>query len=200
MTTEHRRLGVLGGSFDPPHLGHLALASEASEVLGLQQVLFVPAAAPPHKTAAERSPAAVRLELAALAVADDPRFAVSDVEIEHAIVYTRDTLTALSAAYPEHDLVFVMGSDSLLQLETWRDPETLLGLCSLAVALRPGDSPAEVAVIAARWGAPSVTTLDLPPLGISSSDIRQRVAGGRPIRYLTPSAVERRIVELGLYR
>jgi nicotinate-nucleotide adenylyltransferase len=194
------RLGILGGSFDPPHVAHLAIASEACHALSLSRVLFVPAAAPPHKGRGERTPAAVRLEMASLAVDDDLRFTVSGVEIERGLVYTADTLRALSARYPGHDLVFIMGSDSLLQLETWHEPEELLALCSLAVAPRPGDAPEAVSAAAARWGDHRVALLDLAPLGVSSSDLRRRVAARRPIRYLVPQRVEQYILETGLYR
>jgi nicotinate-nucleotide adenylyltransferase len=194
------RLGILGGSFDPPHVAHLAIASEACHALGLSRVLFVPAAAPPHKGLGGRTPAAVRLEMASLAIDDDLRFTASGVEIERGLVFTTDTLRALSTRYADHDLVFLMGSDSLLQLETWHEPEELLTLCSLAVAPRPGDSPEAIAAAAARWGERRVTLLDLPPLDVSSTDLRRRVAARRPIRYLVPQRIEQYVLETGLYR
>ena len=194
------RLGVVGGSFDPPHVAHLAIASEAFHALGLERVLFVPAAAPPHKGGGERTPAGVRLELTSLALDDDLRFTVSGVEIERGLSYTADTLRALGARYPDRELVFIVGSDSLLQLETWHAPEELLSLCSLAVAPRPGDSPEAIAAAAARWGDRQVGVLDAPLLAISSTEIRARVAAHRPIRYLVPRRVEEYILETGLYR
>jgi nicotinate-nucleotide adenylyltransferase len=194
------RLGVMGGSFDPPHVAHLAIASEAFHALGLERVLFVPAAAPPHKGGGERTAAEVRLELTSLAIDEDLRFTASGIEIERGLVYTADTLRALDERYGGHELVFVIGSDSLLQLETWHAPEELLARCSLAVAPRPGDSPEAIAAAAARWGDYQVTTLDLPPLAVSSSEIRARVAQHRPIRYLVPHRVEQYIQETGLYR
>jgi nicotinate-nucleotide adenylyltransferase len=200
MATPQARLGVLGGSFDPPHVAHLAIASEACHALQLERVLFVPAAAPPHKGGEERTAAEVRLELTSLAIDDDLRFTVSGVEIEHGLVYTVDTLRALDERYVQHDLVFIMGSDSLLQLETWHAPEELLSLCSLAVAPRPGDAPEAIAAAAARWGDYQVTLLDLPALDISSTSIRARAARRQPIRYLVPRRVEQYIQEAGLYR
>jgi nicotinate-nucleotide adenylyltransferase len=194
------RLGVLGGSFDPPHVAHLAIASEACHALGLSRVLFVPAAAPPHKGAGERTPAGERLQMASLAIDDDLRFTVSGIEIERGLVYTADTLRALGARYADHALVFIMGSDSLLQLETWHAPGELLSLCSLAVAPRPGDSPEAIAAAAARWGDHQVTRLDVPLMDVSSSDVRARAAQRRPIRYLVPHRVEQYILETGLYR
>jgi len=194
------RLGVLGGSFDPPHLAHLAIASEAFHALHLERVLFVPAAAPPHKGQGERTSAATRLELTSLAIDDDLRFTASGVEIERGLVYTVDTLRALDQRYAGHDLVFIMGSDSLLELETWHDPDELLTVCTLAVAPRPGDAPAAIAAAVARWGSGRVEQLDAPALDLSSSDIRARVTRGQPIRYLVPHRVEQYIKESGLYR
>jgi nicotinate-nucleotide adenylyltransferase len=194
------RLGILGGSFDPPHVAHLAIASEACHELALERVLFVPAAAPPHKGAGERTSASVRLEMASLALDDDLRFTASGIEIERGLVYTVDTLRALNERYAGHDLVFIMGSDSLLQLASWHEPEELLSLCSLAVAPRPGDAPEAIAAAAARWGDYQVMSLDVPLLDVSSSTIRDRVAHGRPIRYLVPQRVEQYVLESGLYR
>jgi nicotinate-nucleotide adenylyltransferase len=199
MATPQARLGVLGGSFDPPHVAHLAIASEACHALHLERVLFVPAAAPPHKGGVARTPAAVRLELTSLAIDDDLRFTASGVEIERGLVYTVDMLRALRDRY-EHELVFIMGSDSLLQLESWHQPDELLSLCSLAVAPRPGDSPVAIAAAAERWGDYQVTVLDVPSLAVSSSGIRARVAERRPVRYLVPHRVEQYIQETGLYR
>ncbi len=193
------RVGVIGGSFDPPHVGHLVIASEAHARLGLERVLFVPAAAPPHKDLVQRTAASVRLEMTALAVVDDLRFVESGLEIERGLVYTRDMLTAVAERFPGRELVFIMGSDSLVQFDTWHDPEGVLARCTLAVAPRPGDDPEVVAAAAARWGAARVTVLDGPPVGVSSSQVRARVAAGLPIRYLVPEAVEEFIARRGLY-
>jgi nicotinate-nucleotide adenylyltransferase len=195
-----QRLGVIGGSFDPPHVGHLVIASEAHARLGLERVLFVPAAAPPHKDLVRRTAASVRLQMTALAVAEDMRFVESGLEIEHGLSFTSDTLSAVAKRFPGRDLVFVMGSDSLLQFDTWHDSEGVLARCTLAVALRPGDDRAAVVAVAARLGAGRATILDGPPVGVSSSQVRARVAAGLPIRYLVPDAVEEFIVERGLYR
>jgi nicotinate-nucleotide adenylyltransferase len=194
------RLGVMGGSFDPPHVGHLVIASEAFHTFGLERVLFVPAAAPPHKGGGERTPAGARLEMTSLALDDDLRFTASGIEIERGLVYTADTLRALDERYAGHELVFIMGSDSLLQLQTWHAPEDLLSRCTLAVAPRPGDSPEAIATAAARWADYRVSVLDVPALAVSSSDVRARVAQRRPIRYLVPHRVEQYIQETGLYR
>jgi nicotinate-nucleotide adenylyltransferase len=193
------RLGVLGGSFDPPHLGHLVIASEACARLDLERVLFVPAAAPPHKDPGQRTAASARLTMTRLAVEHDPRFEVLGVEMERDLVYTRDTVRAVADRFPDHDLIFIMGSDSLLQLETWHDPETILGICTLAVALRPGDDPEAVVAAAERWGTGRARLIEAPLVGISSSAVRARVAAGLPIRYLVTSTVEEFVRQHGLY-
>ena len=200
MVTAQPRLGVLGGSFDPPHVAHLAIASEAFHALGLARVLFVPAAAPPHKGDGLRTPPGVRLTMTSLAVDDDLRFTVSGIEIERGLVYTADTMRALGARHAGHELVFILGSDSLLQLADWHNPDELLSLCTLAVAPRPGDPPEAVAAAAERWGKTRVSLLDAPLMDVSSSGIRERVATDRPVRYLVPPRVEQYIVESGLYR
>ena len=194
------RLGVLGGSFDPPHLGHLVIASEACARFALERVLFVPAAAPPHKDPGHRTTAAARLAMTELAVERDPRFQVLGLEIERDLVYTRDTVQAVADLFPEHDLVFIMGSDSLLQLEAWHDPDGILAICRLVVALRPGDDPGAVAAAARRWGSGCVSLMEAPLVGISSSAVRARVAAGLTIRYLVPSAVEEYARQHDLYR
>ena len=199
MDAARPRLGVLGGSFDPPHLGHLVIASEAHARHGLERVLFAPAAAPPHKVAESSTSADIRLEMTALAVADDARFAVSEVEMERGLIFTRDTMAAVAARHPGYDLAFIMGSDSLLQFDAWHDPAGVLELCTLLVAVRPGDDRGAVAAAAARWGAGSVVVIEAPVIGVSSSAVRARVAAGLPIRYLVPAAVETLVRRRGLY-
>jgi nicotinate-nucleotide adenylyltransferase len=200
MQPGRRRLGVLGGSFNPPHLGHLALASVACGELGLERVVFVPAATPPHKVVADDTPAVVRFALTEAATAEDMRFAVSAVEIDQDLAHTREVLAALRPRYEQAEFVFLMGSDSLLQFASWREPEVILELASLAVALRPSDDREAVAAAVRRWGPERVRLLDMPPLGISSTDVRRRVREGLPIRYLVPAAVEDLIRRQHLFR
>lgn len=195
-----RAIGVLGGSFNPPHLGHLAIASDACSQLGLDEVVFVPAAAPPHKDIADDVPAGVRLEMTRLAVEGDERFSVSPVEIDLGLRFTSDTLAELHRRHPGRALAFIAGSDALLQFATWHEPATILDLALLAVAPRPGDDPAAVEVAAARWGAGRVVVLSSVAIGVSSSAIRERIRAGRPVRYLVPGPVERFIADHGLYR
>jgi nicotinate-nucleotide adenylyltransferase len=190
---------VFGGSFNPPHLGHLVLASEISDQLDLDRVLFVPAARPPHKVVDDDTPAAVRLEMTAAAVADDERFLVSPIEIEQDLSYTLDSVAAVHRRHDQVELFFLMGSDSLLQFETWHEPTQLLTLCTLAVGLRPGDDERAVEDVAARYGRRRVRVLGTTQIGIASRAVRNRVRMGMPIRYLVPDAVERYIREHGLY-
>jgi len=199
MPARRRRLGVLGGSFNPPHLGHLVVASVACGQLGLERVVFLPAATPPHKAVADDTPAALRLALTQAAIAEDERFTVSSIELDQHLAYTRDVLTALRSQEPGADLVFLMGSDSLLQFASWRDPHAILEQASLAAALRPDDDADRVAAEALRWGAGKVELLDMPPLGISSTDVRRRVRAGLPIRYLVPPPVEDLILGESLF-
>ncbi len=197
--TQRRAIGVLGGSFNPPHVGHLAIASDVCSELSLERVLFVPASSPPHKQIADDVPAAVRFELTRLAVAADERFEVSDVEIAGGLRYTVDTLAELRRRLGPVELTFIVGSDTLLQFAGWHQPERILALARLAVAPRPGDDGAAVAAAAARWPAGRVVVVPSVAIDVSSSMIRERVRAGRSIRYLVPAAVEEAIVGRGLY-
>jgi len=194
------RLGVIGGSFDPPHIAHLAIASEACARLGLERVVFVPAAAPPHKDPGHATPAELRLQMTELAVEDDLRFVESSLEIERDLVYTRDTLDAVAARLPGRDLFFVMGSDSLAQLDTWLDPAGILARATLAVAPRFADAEELVKRAKDRWGTDRIVLVNAPHIALSSTLIRERVAAGLPVRYLVPLAVEEFIRERRLYR
>jgi nicotinate-nucleotide adenylyltransferase len=187
------RLGVFGGTFDPPHVGHLALAEWAREALRLDRVLFVPAGTPPHKRRSDLSSATDRLAMTRLAVRGHPAFEVAGLEARRrGPSFTVDTLRALRAAHPGARLVLLIGQDSLAEFETWRDPDAIARLATLAVALRPG---------ARRPRARRrVAWLDNPGLDVSSSAIRARVRAGRSVRYLVPDAVAAHIARRGLYR
>jgi nicotinate-nucleotide adenylyltransferase len=200
MQAGRRRLGVLGGSFNPPHVGHLVIASVACGQLGLERVVFVPSAVPPHKVVADHTPAPVRFALTEAAIEEDIRFTVSPVEIDLDLAYTLDVLAALRPRYADAEFVFLMGSDSLLQFGTWHEPEAILDLAGLAVAPRAGDDPRAVDAAVRRWGLERVELLDMPVLAVSSTDVRRRVREGLPIRYLVPAAVEDLIRRQGLFR
>jgi nicotinate-nucleotide adenylyltransferase len=190
--------------FNPPHLGHLVCAQEAHHQLGLDAVLFMPVAVPPHKEATEDPGAEHRFELCRLAVRDDERFAVSALEIERGgPSYTVDTLGALRERHPEDELIFIAGGDMAASLPTWREPERVLELADFAVAERRGAVREDVIE---RWRALGSAVrrephfLDMPRVDVSSSEIRRRVREGRPIRYLVPDAVAGYIEARGLYR
>jgi len=200
VADDRPRLGILGGSFNPPHLGHLLVASDVCNYLDLERVVFVPAARPPHKTIDDDTPADARLEMTRLAIAGDQRFEVSSVEIDEDLTYTLDTVTAIRRRFDGHRLYFVMGSDSLLQFETWHQPSAILALCRLAVALRPGDDPREVDEVARGLGRGFAVVLQTAMIDVSSHDIRNRVRRGDPIRYLVPPAVEEFIAARRLYK
>lgn len=197
------RIGILGGSFNPPHLAHLLCASEACAQLELDRVLLTPVATPPHKDA-ERDPGAgERLQLCRLASAGDERLGVCDLEVRRGgPSYTVDTLRELHARTPEDHLTFIVGGDIALGLPSWHEPEAVLGLARLAVAGRSGSGREEIAVCLSEHfpDAPPPTFFDMPRLDISSSQIRRRIAEGRPIRYLVPEPVAEQIARRKLYR
>ncbi|HIE04708.1 MAG TPA: nicotinate-nucleotide adenylyltransferase [Candidatus Latescibacteria bacterium] len=187
------KLGVLGGTFDPIHIGHLILAQEAYVELGLERVIFVPAADPPHKDPRNVSPVHHRFQMVKLAVEGDPRFHVSDLELRRSgKSYTVDTLRHLKELWPASELFLLIGADNLRELPTWKDYQELFQLSEVVVAHRPGAEP-EVEL------ADRVRFLPIPMVSVSASWIRERVAGGKPIRYLVPRKVERYIMEHGLY-
>jgi nicotinate-nucleotide adenylyltransferase len=194
-------VGVLGGAFNPPHLGHLVLAQEAIVRLGLAEVALVPTGTAPHKTIEDDPGAEVRLEMTMLAAERHERIRVLDVETERdEPSYTYRTLELLTDQWPQVSLHFVMGSDVAAGLETWHTPERILELAELGVAERPGSERSEVNGVLERLGALDRTTFfDMPAIEVSSSMVRRRVAGGEPIRYLVPDPVAELIAERGLY-
>jgi nicotinate-nucleotide adenylyltransferase len=194
-------IGVLGSAFNPPHLGHLALAQEALWQLGLDEVILVPTGEAPHKRIAEDPGRELRMAMTRLAAADDPRFSVSALEVERdGPSYTYETLELLARERGETELVFVMGADAAVGLESWRNPQRVVELARLAVARRAGVSEADVAAVVRSLGAEGkATMLEMPQFGVSSSAVRERAATGRPLRYLVPEPVARFIEEKGLY-
>ena len=197
------RLGILGGTFDPIHHGHLVAAQEARYQLGLDLVLLVPAGNPPHKPSRPISAAVHRLKMVELAIAGTPHFALSRVDLDRpGPCYTVDTLALLREEWGSGPtLFFIEGADSLAEITTWYRPRRLIQLSDLAVVRRPGVDldldrlEAELPGLGQRlhW-------VQMPQLEISSSDLRARVRDGRPISYLLPESVEAYISEQGLYR
>jgi nicotinate-nucleotide adenylyltransferase len=190
-----RRVGLFGGTFDPPHAGHLAIAEWAREQLRLDRVLFVPAGTPPHKRGRRRSSARCRVAMTRLAVRGNPAFRVSTLETRRAgPSFTVDTLRALRASFPKARLFLIMGEDSLDDFRTWHEPGAIVALATLAVARRPGRPRTR------RRPPRGVVWLDNPGLDLSSSVIRARVRAGRSVRYLVPDTVAEHIRRRRLYR
>jgi nicotinate-nucleotide adenylyltransferase len=204
MEPAARRIGVLGGTFDPPHVGHLWLATLAADAIGLDRVLFMPASTPPHKGGRLVSRAADRLLMTRLAIAGDPGFELCPIEMERpGPSYTIDSVDELERLYGgTAQLYLLMAADSLAQIDTWREPDRLLERIEWAVGPRPGSPLPDRSALGERFGtlASRIHLLGGPSLDVSSSEIRRRVAAGQAIRYLVPRGVEELIVERGLYR
>jgi nicotinate-nucleotide adenylyltransferase len=200
-------IGMLGGTFDPIHAGHLALARVALEQLGLERILFVPAGRPPHKRGRPITPPEDRLAMVELAIADEPRFGVSKIEIDRpGPSYTADTAEALVAERATDDapvkLTVILSAESFADLPSWHEPARLLRLARIAVAPRPGHPPPTPTWLAQRLHgfADRVDVLEGPHLDISATDIRARVADGRSIQGLVPPPVAAYIEAHHLYR
>jgi nicotinate-nucleotide adenylyltransferase len=195
-----RRLGVMGGTFDPVHHGHLLTAEEAAVQFRLDEVVFVPTGRPWMKEHVEVSAPEHRYLMTVIATASNPRFSVSRLEVDRdGPTYTVDTLRELKLERGDVDLFFVTGADAMLEILEWKDPEEVLELAHFIAATRPGyDLTRFEAGTAIKH--PNVSVMNIPALAISSTDIRQRVREGRPIRYLVPEGVESYIAKAGLYR
>jgi nicotinate-nucleotide adenylyltransferase len=197
------RLGILGGTFDPPHVGHQWLAALAAEALDLDRVLFMPAAQPPHKGGRLVTRATDRLLMTRLAIAADPSFELCPIEMERTgPSYTIESVTELKQAYPDAELFLVMAADSLAQIDTWREPDRLLAEVEWIVGPRSGSDLPDRTGLEARFGADAsrIHLLAGPSLDVSSSEIRRQVAAGHTIRYLVARTVEELIIDRGLYR
>lgn len=180
------RKGVFGGTFDPVHMGHLVIAEAAAEAYALDRVLFVPCARPPHKSADGLAPAEDRLEMVRMAIEANPRFEVCDIEVRRGgVSYTVETLEALHQGDPDAELWLILGADMAATMPSWRSIERVRELARPCVASREGYEGGGFRP---------------PTIGISSSDIRGRIASGRSIRYLVPDPVRRYIEDRGLYR
>jgi nicotinate-nucleotide adenylyltransferase len=216
-----QKLGILGGTFNPIHYGHLAAAEEVRDRLKLDRILFIPSFLPPHKREEVLPHADLRMEMVRFATKDNPSFEVSDIEIKRGgRSYTIDTIEALRQAFPGTELYFITGLDSFLEIQTWRQWERLLSLCSFVVIPRPGYCFADLAKIdfmksaakelsrldqgdlkqaVVRSGAYAVYLQMIPLYDISSTDIRARVKAGASIKYLLPDTVETYIIKNKLY-
>ncbi|GFO53275.1 putative nicotinate-nucleotide adenylyltransferase [Geomonas sp. Red276] len=211
------KTGILGGTFNPIHNAHLRIAEEARDLFGLDRVIFIPAATPPHKPTVGQLSFTSRLEMVKAAVADNPSFAVSDMEgVRGGRSYSIDTLRELRERYPEDEIYFIVGADSFNDISTWREYNAIFGICHLICVQRPGstiDSLAKALPVALapefcydpaanrlnHGSGHCVYALNGVLLDISSSKIRKLVRAGRSIRYLVPAAVENYIKEQRLY-
>ena len=192
------RVGVFGGTFDPPHLGHAIVAREVADALALERLLWVPASIPPHKTGRTITPGAVRRRLVEAAVAHDPRFALCDLELERGgVSYTVDTLRRLRADHPGWSLSLVMGSDLAGGLRSWKEPEAVLDLAELVVISRPGPGAGGTGEMPATS---RVRTVQVTPVDISSSRVRERVRQGLSVCDMVSPPVLAVIEREGLYR
>ena len=187
------KLGILGGSFNPLHLGHLILAQEAKEQLGLEKVFFVPCATPPHKSGEDLLSASHRLEMVRRSVEGNPAFEVSDTEIQRGgISYSVETLRHFHIQFPSAEFYFLIGSDALSGLYAWKEAEELFRLCRFVIAERP-QFPINI--------FPSqLLRLEMPTIDISSHDIRQRLKEEKSVRYLVPESVHDYLLKHLLYR
>jgi nicotinate-nucleotide adenylyltransferase len=192
-----RKIGILGGTFDPIHLGHLVLAEQVKEKLQLDQVIFMPSASPPHKTKRKLSSAKDRFQMTKLALENNPTFLVSDIELNRGgLSYTVDTLKQLKKQYPDSEIYFLTGSDVLNEIQTWKDPEQIYKLVKVVIAIRPGfDSFDSKNHFAKKSIIVPITGID-----ISSTQIRERVKKKQSIKYLVPAKVEEYIKKKKLYQ
>ena len=192
-----KKLGIFGGTFDPIHLGHLICAEQISESLGLDIVIFIPCALPPHKPGYRPADGKHRLAMIDLAIRGCEKFRVSQIELSRGgISYTADTVTEIrSQIGKDVEMWLILGLDAYMDLPTWKDPDLILGQCKIAVATRPGYSLGSVRPISNNIEFVEITAVD-----ISSSEIRKRIAEGKSIRFLVPDAVEEYIRKVKPYR
>lgn len=195
------RVGIFGGSFNPPHIGHLICARSAAEQLGLETVFIVPLNEPSHRTLEDDPGPQARLELCRLAVAGDDVLQASDLEVARGgVSYTVETIEEMVSGGAAREPVLVLGADAALGLPGWRDPERILELATLAIAPRGGEPVDSVGgQLASRFPGARVETFEMPGIGISSSGLRQRIADGLTVRDMVPPAVAERIAREGLY-
>ncbi|WP_224386239.1 nicotinate-nucleotide adenylyltransferase [Pseudonocardia sp. ICBG1293] len=190
-----RKIGVMGGTFDPVHHGHLVAASEVADRFALDEVIFVPTGRPWQKTGRDVSPAEDRYLMTVIATASNPRFSVSRVDVDRdGPTYTADTLADLHDAMPEAQLFFITGADALQQILSWRKVDELFRYAHFVGVTRPGYELAD-----GHLPEGSVTTVEVPAMAISSSECRDRVASGRPVWYLVPDGVVQYISKRSLY-
>lgn len=199
------RIGISGGTFDPVHMGHLVIAEEVRQVMSLDKVLFIPSGNPPHKNALQVTRAEHRFEMVRRAIATNPFFEASGIEIDRpGNTYTIDTLKQLRGIYGDMvRLFFITGADVVTELTTWKNFENVFKLCEFIAVMRPGyrslDFDNHIRQLSAMYGA-VIHAIAAPLIGISSTEVRRRVLEGRSVKYLVPDGVEEYIYGHGLYR
>ena len=201
--TERRKVGIMGGTFDPIHMGHLILGESAWEQFGLEKILFMPSGNPPHKKNRHGATNEQRVEMVRLAIASNEHFELSLAEMhEQGYVYTKETLRRLRAQNPDTDYYFIIGADSLLSFDTWMCPQEICDQCILVAAVRDRMSVKEldfqIEQLKKRYNA-DIRKLESPNLDISSHTIRSRYSGGESIRYYVPDAVRTYIQNEDIY-
>lgn len=190
------KIGIFGGTFNPPHMGHLIICQSILAMANLQKIIFVPSAISPHKREARTVPGELRLRMTKMAIEGNGRFEVSDLEIKRGgVSYTVDTLREIKEVYPHASLFLIIGVDNWIEFKSWKDPSEILEMADLLVMNRPGFNKREVEHEFSR----NVQFIDVPNIEISGTMIRLNVRSGRSIKYLVPRSVEQYITEHGLY-
>ena len=207
QTIKAERIGILGGTFDPIHLGHLIIAEQARDQYQLDRVLLIPSGHSYFKDHRSKKvqPAQVRLEMTKIAAGSYKPFEVSDIEVNRpGNTYSFETLEELKALNPESELFFIVGADTICSMRTWREPQRIFDVCTVLAAMRedqvdPEEFQRETQALEKDFGA-RIYPVSIPNIGISSTQIRERAASGKSIHYLVPERVERYIIESGIYR
>jgi len=200
MNDRPSRLGLLGGTFDPIHIGHLIMATRAAETLNLDQILFIPAQVPPHKLGEDIASVTDRVAMVRLAIAENSRFAFSDLDLQSdRPSYTSELLARVHREHPDSELWFIAGADSLRDFASWHEPQTILQYARLAIASRPGVEITDKILDQVTGLRQQVDFFDSPLIDISSTDIRCRTRRCQEIRYLVPENVERYIAANHVY-
>ena len=202
MAVSGKSLGILGGTFDPIHMGHLRMAEHVFQRMELEKIIFIPAYVPPHKLGQDFAPAEHRYAMTELAMQDNPHFMVSDMELKRTgVSYTIDTVRQLHQLYADKELHFIIGADSVAQLHTWHNIEEMLELTRFVAVWRPGyeDAMTELVRHLGERAKQRVLLLDTPVCDISSTEIRTRVRQGASLAGLVPAPVEEYIYKHGLY-
>ena len=207
QTTKAERIGILGGTFDPIHLGHLIIAEQARDQYKLDRVLLIPSGHSYFKDNRSRKvqPAQIRLEMTKIAAGNYKPFEVSDIEVNRpGNTYSFETLEELKAQNPESELFFIVGADTICSMRTWREPKRIFDVCTVLAAMRedqvdPEEFQKQTRALQRDFGA-RIFPVSIPNIGISSTQIRERAASGKSVHYLVPDALESYIIETGIYK